>query len=73
MNPELLTGVIAALALLGQGANLYLFLRIRVAQLETERRILDKVREDFTPRPECALLRAACSVLCDHQVRHAAD
>ena len=42
MTAQTWTAVFAGLALMGQVANLVLFLMIKVAQLQTERAILDK-------------------------------
>jgi len=47
MNPELLAAIVAIVALLGQALNVVLFLRIRVAQLESEKRVLEKVDEKY--------------------------
>lgn len=55
MKPDLVVAIIAGLVAVAEALNVYLFLRIRVAQLEGEQRILKQVDETYV-RKDSALL-----------------
>ena len=53
MSPQAWTAVFAGLALLGQVTNLILFLKIQVAQLQTEQKIMEKADCKFAAEEVC--------------------
>lgn len=54
MNPELLAAIVAVVALAGQALNALLFLKIRVSQLEGEKRVLDEVDKKYVRKEVCS-------------------
>ncbi len=50
MKPEYLTAGVAIVVAASQAANVYMFLKIRVAQLESEKRVLDQVEKQYVKR-----------------------
>lgn len=59
MKPELLGVILGAIVAVCQFANLYLFSRIRIAQLESEKRVLDEVDAKYVRRDSPQRIRAA--------------
>ena len=66
MKPEVWLAIFAGITLVSQGANVVLFLRIRVAQLEGEQRVLDKVDDKLKEyvRKDSNLLDRPHSAIC---------
>lgn len=53
MNAEAVAAIVAVVAVVGQALNVFLFLRIRVAQLEGEKRVLDEVEAKYVRKDSC--------------------
>ena len=53
MTPSHIAIAVSILALIGQGLNVYLFLRIRVAILESETKTEHWVDEEFVRKETC--------------------
>jgi len=62
-TPELLTAVVAVLAVGGQLANVILHLTLRAELATMEKRVLDQVAIKYMPREACGLTRASCAVM----------
>jgi len=57
MSAESVAAIVGVVALIGQACNVFLFLRIRVAQLEGEKRVLDEVEKKYVRKDSCAHCR----------------
>jgi hypothetical protein len=55
MKPEQLAVVLGIVVAIAEALNVYLFLRIRVSQLEGEKRVLDEVDEKYVRKDSAAL------------------
>jgi hypothetical protein len=58
MKPELLGGIVAAIVAVAQLANVFMFYKIRVAQLESEKRVLDEVEQKYVRKDSCSYVPA---------------
>jgi len=50
MNPEWALVIMAAVTVVSHGINVMLYLRIRLGQLESERRVLREVERLYVPK-----------------------
>jgi len=64
MKPDLVTAIIAGVVALAEALNVFLFLRIRVAQLEGQKRILDEVESKYVRKDSALLVDRPHSAMC---------